>query len=538
MKIGVIQENFLVGDFAGNAQKIVQAILKILEEQSEVDFFITPEMSLWGYPPQDLLYIAEAVDECLQTLTELCTKLSQVCFLVGLATKCKETNGKTLYNSMALCANGKVEKLFHKCLLPNYDVFDDTRYFAPGNKCQYFELKDKKIGVGICEDLCYKKTYNFAQDYTREHLDNFIGLDLIVNPSASPYSKGKITARKENLTQISKKLGCPILFVNQVGGNDSLVFDGSSFLTSECGVLGSMPSFRTRARIFSLKQGSRAKPMPMPLEITEALTLGIKDYFKKTRFKKAVLGLSGGVDSALTLFLAVRALGKDNVTSILLPSPYSSEHSITDAEGLAKNLGVEYHTIFIKQIMEAFSQSLDLLFKNTVADETEENIQTRIRGTILMAIANKTNQLLLSTGNKSEIFTGYCTLYGDMCGSLNPLGDLKKTEVYAICRYFQKQENIFPPNILNKAPSAELKKNQIDQDKLPPYELLDEVLEKIVVKNQRKQLLKKQFSPATIEQINSLFQVSEYKRKQAPLIIKVSDKAFGLGWRMPLARKW
>ena len=540
MQIGVVQENYLIGDFAGNAKKIEQAILSLLQKNSSIDFFVTSEMSLWGYPPQDLLCIPEKIDSALQELEKLCSRLPEVCFLVGLATKNKNATGKGLYNTMVLCQGGAPTKFFHKCLLPNYGVFDDKRYFQAAEFCNYFELAGQKIGVAICEDLCYQKNYNLFQNYTDRHLKNFHQLDLIINPSSSPYHKGKIDFRKNYLQKISQHFACPVLFVNQVGGNDSLIFDGSSVFIDQGKILHFAPSFEPAKMI--LDSGKKKSVIfnrkDWEKEASEAIILGVRDYFYKTGFQKALLGLSGGIDSALTLFFAVRALGNENVSCFLMPSPYSSEHSISDAKELAKTLKVNYRIVCITKIIESFSESLGFVLKNSSADETQENIQTRIRGTLLMAVANRTKSLLLTTGNKSEIFAGYCTLYGDMCGSLNPIGDLKKTEVYAICHYFQKKENIFPVNILTKAPSAELKENQTDQEKLPPYENLDQILEKLVLENKTTSALNKQFSSEVAQKVNNLFQISEYKRKQAPPILHISSQAFGIGWRMPLARKW
>ena len=538
MKIGLLQENFIVGDFEGNAAKIEESIHKLLEKDSQIDIFITSEMSLWGYPPQDLLCIPQKVIDCQKVLEDLCKKLAHTCFLVGLATT-KSGTGKGLYNSMALCRAGKIEQLFHKCLLPNYDVFDDTRYFDSAKNCGVFEFAGKKIGVAICEDLCYEKKYNLSQNYSQGHLKNFTNLDLLLNPSASPYYKGKILFRKKYIQEISQKLKCPILFLNQVGGNDSLVFDGSSFLATATAIHYHLDSFCEKQVIIDLEKKSQHKNKKLSSceEVSSAIILGIRDYFCKTGYQKAVLGLSGGIDSALTLFFAVKSLGKKNVTCLLMPSPYSSDHSITDAKKLAENLEVSYEIIVIKEMMDSFHKALYFILKDTEKNETEENIQTRIRGILLMAYANKKGRLLLTTGNKSEIFAGYCTLYGDMCGALNPLGDLTKQQVYEISHYFQKKENIFPYNILTKAPSAELRENQTDQDSLPPYEKLDKILEKIVIENQTKADLKQNFSKDILEKSYRLFSISEYKRKQAPPILKVSKKAFDTGWRIPIAKK-
>ena len=535
MKIGIIQENFLVADFEGNAAKIESQILKI---GNEADFFITPEMSLWGYPPQDLLLLDEYIAESQLVLEKLCQRLKNYCFLVGLAVR-KNQDGE-LYNAMALCQDGELKKYFYKCLLPNYDVFDEKRYFEAGDFCDFFELQGKKIGVGICEDICYSKEYNLVKNYSDKHLKKLKEhkLDFILNPSCSPYSQGKIKHRHRFLKNVAQEFGCPVLFVNQVGGQDSLIFDGSSFVAEPEKICTSLVSFQSESLLFSLHQASQkiSAAKPIELELCDALILGLRDYFYKTGFQKAVLGLSGGVDSALTLFLAVEALGKDNVLAILLPSPYSSEHSVKDALELTEKLGVKTHSIAIGGIMQSFTESLKNLF-GEIQGETQENIQTRIRGSLLMAVANKTNQLLLTTGNKSEIFSGYCTLYGDMCGALNPLGDLKKMEVYAICRAINKTSEIFSESILTKAPSAELKPNQTDQDKLPPYKELDEVLEKVVLEGAREKKLGEQFSAELWKQSLKMFEIAEFKRKQAAPILRVSEKAFGIGWRMPLARK-
>ncbi len=553
MKIGIIQENFLVADFEGNAKKIESQILKI---GAGADFFVTPEMSLWGYPPQDLLLLEEYIEESQLVLERLCQRLKDYCFLVGLAVKKKQAKAKItqgLYNAVALCQDGKVKKYFYKCLLPNYDVFDEKRYFEAGEFCEYFEWQGKKIGVCICEDLCYSKEYNLVKNYSGKHLLHLKEhkLDFILNPSCSPYSKGKIKHRQHFLKKISQEFGCPVVFVNQVGGQDSLIFDGSSFVVASEKMASkkipkvdytiSLASFQNESLLFSAEQSPKNQlpSKPIELELCDALILGLKDYFHKTGFQKAVLGLSGGIDSALTLFLAVEAFGKNNVLAILLPSPYSSEHSVKDALELTEKLGIKTHAIKIEKIMHSYDEALDGVFgKTTQKDETEENIQTRIRGSLLMAVANKNNQLLLTTGNKSETFSGYCTLYGDMCGALNPLGDLKKMEIYAICKEINKTREIFSASILNKEPSAELKPNQTDQDKLPPYKELDEVLERVVIGGERNKKLEKEFSKELVRKSLRMFQLAEFKRKQAAPILRVSEKAFGgAGWRMPLARK-
>lgn len=534
MKIGLLQQNYTIGDFLGNSAKIKQ---QILNSKQNVDIFITPEMSLWGYPPQDLLLIEEYVTSCYKILEKLCAELSNYCFLVGLATKCKES--KKLFNSMALCYSGKIQKLFHKCLLPNYDVFDEKRYFKSFNECDFFVWKDKKIGVCICEDLCYQKTYNLVQNHSQQHLIRLKNnkIDFIFNPSCSPYAKNKIEKREFFLRETANKFNCPIIFINQVGGNDSLIFDGSSFVTDKEKILCKLKSFKEESYIFEKNNQKKAITPNLEQEIIEALVLGLKDYFYKTGFTKALVGLSGGIDSALTIFLAVKALGNKNVTAIIMPSPYSSNHSLEDANLLCSKLNIKNHNIPIKNLMGSYSSSLKKLFTDMKENTTEENIQTRIRGTLLMAIANKGNQLLLTTGNKSELFTGYCTLYGDMCGALNPIGDLTKTEVYTICKYINLKKEIIPNNILTKEPSAELKPNQVDQDSLPPYELLDNLLEKAILFDNREKKLLKNFNKELIQKSLKLFNYSEYKRQQAPLILRISNKAFGIGWRMPVAKK-
>jgi NAD+ synthetase len=455
---------------------------------------------------------------------------------------------KGLYNSTALLYKGKEKKLFHKRLLPTYDVFDENRYFASGKESNFFTLDSLKIGVTICEDLWNDEKFWGKRSYEVNPISDLASfdIDLIVNLSASPYSVGKQKLREAMLRHEANRYHLPMIYANQVGGNDDLIFDGNSFAINSRGeLIARAKSFAEDLIIVDFEE-TKKEPLPttiFPLleteeeEIWSALVLGLKDYARKCGFSKVILGLSGGIDSALVAAIATEALGKGNVLGVLMPSPYSSEHSVRDAEELVKNLGINREILPIGELMKGYDRLLEPLFKGTEFGVAEENIQSRIRGNLLMAIANKFGYLLLSTGNKSEMAVGYCTLYGDMNGGLAVIADVPKTRVFSLCDWLNREREIIPNNIMVKPPSAELKPGQVDQDSLPPYEVLDEILYLLI--NQHRspdQIIAEGHHPTLVKKVARLVKNAEFKRRQAPPGLKITDRAFGTGWRMPIAQ--
>ena len=552
MKIAIAQLNPTIGDLAGNCQKILNAAEKAAEHG--VNLLLTPELSLCGYPPQDLLLNPGFVESMTLSLQQLAQQLpTELAVLVGTGSVNTEAGllgEKNLYNSTALLKGGKIEKFFHKRLLPTYDVFDENRYFASGKQSSFFTLNSLKIGVTICEDLWNDERFWGKRSYEINPLDDLatLDVDLIVNLSASPYSVGKQKLREAMLNHEVNRYHIPVIYTNQVGGNDDLIFDGNSMgLNSKGKLMTRAKSFTEDFVIVEFNQKEKellpAIISPLPEteeeEIWSALVLGVKDYAKKCGFSKVILGLSGGIDSALVATIAAEALGADNVLAVLMPSPYSSDHSIKDAEILVKNLGIKSKILPIGEIMKSYDRLLEPLFKGTEFGIAEENIQSRIRGNLLMAIANKFGYILLSTGNKSEMAVGYCTLYGDMNGGLAVIADVPKTRVFSLCNWINRSQEIIPHNILIKPPSAELKPGQIDQDSLPPYEILDEILYLLINQHQStEQIIAEGYASAVVKKIVRLVKNAEFKRKQAPPGLKITDRAFGTGRRMPIASRW
>ena len=554
MKIAIAQINPIIGDLPGNSQKILemsqQAVL------TGVRLLLTPELSICGYPPRDLLLnptFVEAMDKTLQKLAEdLPANLAVLVGTVVINSQAHITGGKNLFNSIALLENGNIQQIFHKRLLPTYDVFDEKRYFEPGLKPNYFILDDLKIGVTICEDSWNDEEFWGKRSYAVNPIADLANLDvdLIVNLSASPYTVSKQHLREAMLKHSAVNFQQPIIYTNQVGGNDDLIFDGRSFALNKqgeivCRAKGFVSDFLT-VEFNSNKQDLELGDIS-PVdeseneEIWNALVLGVKDYVGKCRFSKVLLGLSGGVDSALVAAIATAALGKENVIGVLMPSPYSSEHSISDALALADNLDIKTQILPIGELMQGFDNSLSQLFAGTEFGIAEENLQSRIRGNLLMAISNKFGYLLLSTGNKSEVAVGYCTLYGDMNGGLSVIADVPKTRVYSLCQWlnFHHQQEIIPQNILTKAPSAELKPGQVDQDSLPAYEILDDILDRLIHQHQSTaEIIIAGHDPAIVDRVLQLLSRAEFKRRQAAPGLKITDRAFGTGWRMPIASSW
>ncbi|MBE8997263.1 NAD+ synthase [Nostoc sp. LEGE 12447] len=552
MKIAIAQINPTIGDLLLNAQKILEAAQRAASSGARL--LLTPELSLCGYPPRDLLLNPSFVEAMGITLQNLAQDLPpNLAVLVGTVEPNPNayiSGGKTLFNSMALLENGQVKQVFHKRLLPTYDVFDERRYFEPGLQANYFTLDNIDIGVTICEDLWNDEEFWGKRSYAVNPIADLaiLGVDLIVNLSASPYTVGKQQFRETMLSHSAVRFQQPIIYANQVGGNDDLIFDGCSFALNRQGeIMSRARGFDTDLMVveFDEVQSDLLLGSVAPVyesedeEIWQALVLGVRDYARKCRFSKVVLGLSGGIDSAIVAAIATAALGKENVLGVLMPSPYSSEHSISDALALAENLGIKTNLLPIGELMQGFDQTLGDLFAGTEFGLAEENIQSRIRGNLLMAIANKFGYLLLSTGNKSEMAVGYCTLYGDMNGGLAVIADVPKTRVYSLCHWLNRNNEIIPQNVLTKAPSAELKPGQVDQDSLPPYEILDDILQRLVHNHQSAvQIVAAGHDPVIVDRVIQMVARAEFKRRQAPPGLKITDRAFGTGWRMPIASNW
>ncbi|MBN3927990.1 NAD+ synthase [Nostoc sp. NMS4] len=552
MKIAIAQINPTIGDLVLNAQKILEAAQRAASSGARL--LLTPELSLCGYPPRDLLLNPSFVEAMGITLQNLAQDLPpNLAVLVGTVepnVKAHISGGKTLFNSIALLENGKVNQVFHKRLLPTYDVFDERRYFEEGLQANYFTLDNIHIGVTICEDLWNDEEFWGKRSYAANPIADLaiLGVDLIVNLSASPYTAGKQQFREIMLRHSAVRFQQPIIYANQVGGNDDLIFDGRSFALNRQGeIMCRARGFDTDLVIVEFDETQRDLQLGSvetmyeseDEEIWQALVLGVRDYARKCRFSKVVLGLSGGIDSAIVAAIASAALGKENVLGVLMPSPYSSEHSISDAEALAENLGIKTNLLPIGELMQGFDRTLGDLFAGTEFGLAEENIQSRIRGNLLMAIANKFGYLLLSTGNKSEMAVGYCTLYGDMNGGLAVIADVPKTRVYSLCQWLNRHNEIIPQNVLTKPPSAELKPGQVDRDSLPPYEILDDILQRLVHNHQSAtQIVAAGHDAVIVDRVIQMVARAEFKRRQAPPGLKITDRAFGTGWRMPIASNW
>ncbi len=552
MKIAIAQINPIIGDLLGNARQILEAAQRAVSGGARL--LLTPELSLCGYPPRDLLLNPSFVEAMNITLQNLAQDLpANLAVLVGTVQQnitAHITGGKSLFNSIALLENGKIKQVFHKRLLPTYDVFDERRYFEPGLQANYFTLDNLNIGVTICEDLWNDEEFWGKRSYAVNPIADLaiLGVDLIVNLSASPYTAGKQKFRETMLQHSAVRFQQPIIYANQVGGNDDLIFDGRSFALNRNGeIICRARGFE--ADLLAVEFDETLRDLQVSAvtpayesedeEIWQALVLGVRDYARKCRFSKVVLGLSGGIDSALVAAIATAALGKENVLGVLMPSPYSSEHSISDALALAKNLGIKTDILPIEQLMQGFDGTLANLFAGTEFGLAEENIQSRIRGNLLMAIANKFGYLLLSTGNKSEMAVGYCTLYGDMNGGLAVIADVPKTRVYSLCYWLNQNSEIIPQNVLTKAPSAELKPGQVDQDSLPPYEILDDILQRLIHEHQSAaQIVAAGHDTLIVDRVIQMVARAEFKRRQAPPGLKITDRAFGTGWRMPIASNW
>jgi NAD+ synthase (glutamine-hydrolysing) len=542
VRIALAQINPTIGDFRGNTAKVLDAVRRGAREGAQL--VVLPELSLCGYPPMDLLDQPTFVEENLAALRAVqhgCP--AGVSVVVGYVDLNRTHAGKRLRNVASILRDGRILFTQAKTLLPTYDVFDEARYFEPAAERAVYVLDGIRIGIAICEDFWWESereanTRN-PVDPVKDLLD--LGASLIVAPSASPYYAGKPRVRLGLLSGIGKTSGVPVVYVNMVGGNDNLIFDGASLVTSPTGELAlECAAFREDLRVVDTGHLPASQPLveDTDRELEQALVLGTRDYLAKTGFQRVHLGLSGGIDSALVAVLATKAVGPENVRLFSLPSRYSSEGSKTDAAELARRLGVRLDTLPIEEIFTASLDALECLFRGTQPGLAEENLQARIRGMLLMAHSNKHHSILLATGNKSELATGYCTLYGDMNGALAVIGDLLKTEVYRLARAINARDgNLIPEPILAKPPSAELAPNQTDQDTLPPYDLLDEILTLYVLENMTApQIVERGYEEPLVRRVLTMVGRAEYKRRQAPPVLKVSRRAFGTGRRLPIAR--
>ncbi|WP_017324863.1 NAD+ synthase [Synechococcus sp. PCC 7336] len=543
MKIALLQLNPIVGDLAGNAELIRMGVARATQMGAELA--VTSELALLGYPPRDLLLQEGFVRRAAVALEELARSLVDRCpAIVGTVERNPKPEGRPLYNSAAWLEGGQVKQVFHKRLLPTYDVFDEDRYFEPTQQLNAIEYRGLKIGLTICEDIWNDRDFWQHRRYAIDPVAEMAQAetDVLINLSASPFSAGKQDVRVKMMGSMARKHRLPLLYVNQVGGNDDLVFDGASCAFDRDGTLfASGAAFKPDVVLADLAQMSEpiaVWPSERAEELYGALVLGTRDYVRKCGFERVLLGLSGGIDSAVTAAIAVAALGADNVLGVLMPSPYSSRGSIEDAEALEKNLGIETQTIPIEPMMAAFERSLAGVFAGMEPGVAEENLQSRIRGNLLMALSNKFGRLLLTTGNKSELAVGYCTIYGDMSGGLAVISDVPKTQVYELARWMNRQGEVIPVATIEKPPSAELKPDQQDSDSLPPYEVLDEILRLHVELHWgAEEIVGQGFEAQVVERVLGLVKRAEFKRSQAAPGLRVTDRAFGTGWRMAIARR-
>ncbi|HQO25562.1 MAG TPA: NAD+ synthase [Acidobacteriota bacterium] len=544
MKVALAQINTVVGDFEQNL-RIVQDWLG-RARAAGADLVVFPELTFAGYPPKDLLEKRSFVDKNLEILQRFKRDVRGIAAVVGYVSRNESGSGKPLFNSAALVADGQILHTTHKCLLPTYDVFDEARHFEPCSRALgLVAYRDRRIALTICEDF-----WNDAQLFPRrlyryDPVEDMAGqgADLFININASPFTLGKPGLRRRIVTHAAGKYGVPVLLVNQVGGYDEIVFDGGSMIAAAGGELVARGhAFEEDLVVADLTLPPAAPPEAAaePAEqIYRALVLGTRDYTRKCGFRQVVIGLSGGVDSALVACIAAAALGPENVTGIAMPSMYSAPASLTDAEALARNLGIRLEIIPITAVYDSYLQQLRTLFAGRPFDTTEENLQARIRGNLLMAFSNKFGAMVLSTGNKSELAVGYSTLYGDMCGGLAVISDLLKTQVYEVCRWINQARPVIPESTLTKAPSAELRPNQTDQDELPPYAVLDAVLRLYIEEQQsRREIIERGFDTALVDRIVGMVDRNEYKRRQAPPGLKVTGKAFGFGRRLPIVHRF
>lgn len=547
MKIAIAQLNYHIGNFDANLKKIIESILRAKADQA--DLIVFSELSVCGYPPNDLLERKEFIDRCDEAVNLIAVHSVGIAVIVGSPTVNTSHKGKKLFNSALFIYDGKVEKTVHKTLLPTYDIFDEYRYFEPNREFDIIEYKGLRIALTVCEDLWDDQptTNSFAQSklYITSPIDELKKLNpqLVINIAASPFSFNQEGNRKAIMQNNAREYQLPIVYCNQVGAQTELIFDGGSMFINELGELeNELAYFREDYLVkdLAIRTSNHIQPAQITIEkIYNALILGIKDYFAKTGFKKATLGLSGGIDSAVVAALATAALGPENMYVLLMPSKFSSNHSLKDARVLAKTLGIKHDVVPIQPAVDQFDISLSPIFKGLQPDVTEENIQARVRGIMLMALSNKFGHLLLNTSNKSECAVGYGTLYGDMNGGLSVLGDVYKTDVYKLAAYINREKEIIPINSIVKPPSAELRPDQKDTDSLPDYGILDQLLFNFIEMNlSSKEIIDKGFDEKLVKRVVRLINLNEYKRFQTPPILRISSKAFGVGRKMPLVARY
>ena len=547
MRIALAQINPTVGDLLGNTAKHLEFIARA--KSAGANLVIFPELSVIGYPPKDLLLKPQFIDDNLAAVQRIASQVQGLDVVIGYADRNSEPVGRPLRNAVAVLRDGKIASRHFKTLLPTYDVFDESRYFEPGHiseKGNLFQIGSVTAGLSICEDLRNDEQLISRRLYHQNPIADLhaAGSQLLINASASPFVVDKHQFRLELFASQVKRFACPLAYVNQVGGNDELVFDGNSVVFDAKGnVIAQAKDFQEDLLLADIPGdgGHKESPSGGVESIRRALVLGLADYVRKCGFKSVVLGLSGGIDSALTAALAVEALGKEQVVGVAMPSRYSSDHSVNDAKLLAENLEIAFHIVPIKTVHESYEQVLRAPFAGLAEDVTEENLQARVRGSILMAFSNKFGHLLLTTGNKSELAVGYCTLYGDMCGGLAVISDVPKTTVYQLSAHINSQagRDVIPRGTMTKPPSAELRPNQTDQDSLPPYDVLDAILHRYVeLEMSTAQIIAEGFEAATVTRVIRLIDRSEYKRRQAAPGLKVTSRAFGFGRRMPIAQRY
>lgn len=543
MKIGLAQINPVVGDFPGNAKRILAAYRECLE--AGADLVVTPELSLVGYPPRDLVFKSQFVPKCLQALDYLAEESKKVPLVVGYVDHNHPTHpGKPFRNAAAWLQDGSIAHRVFKTLLPTYDVFDERRYFEPAESNEPIEWKGKRIGLTICEDI-WTDEHLQRPFYDHDPVENLSqdGIDLLLNISASPFHHGKPLQRRAMIAGIAHRAKVPVVYCNTVGANDQLVFDGHSLVAGANGRIAvQLPGFHEQCRVvdpFVAVEDDISLEEPDIAQIHQALVVGLRDYVTKCGFSSVCLGLSGGIDSALTAAIAAEALGGDKVHGLTMPSPYSSRGSIDDSVALAKALGIRCDEIAIGDSFESVKAAMAPLFSNRPEDVTEENMQARLRGLFLMSLSNKDNHLLLTTGNKSELAVGYCTIYGDMNGGLAVISDLPKTKVFELARWINRDEEIIPWNTIGKPPSAELRPDQKDQDTLPEYEILDQILELYIEHHMSAdEIIERGHDENTVRWIQRRVDLNEWKRHQAAPGLRVTSKAFGMGRRMPIAQQF
>ena len=550
MRIALAQQNFHIGNFESNKSKIIDSINK--GKKAGCDIVVFSELAICGYPPLDLIEREDFVNKAIDAIKEIASYCDTIAAVVGGPSINSNLQGKKLYNSAYFLAEKKIKSIHNKALLPNYDVFDEFRYFEPAKEFCIAEYKGKKIAITVCEDIWEKQPVE--NNFEREELYSISPLkelskqnpDFIINISASPFSYTKKDIRKNIIRNLSKEYALPLFYVNQIGANTELIFDGNSLVANNNGqIISELEKFKQDFKIFDLDEVNANKVEIEKEEynyikdIHDALIIGIRDYFYKTGFKTATLGLSGGIDSAVTLALAEKALGAENLRVLMLPSKFSSDHSISDAVGLAENLNIEYQIVNIQEIVDSVDKSLNPIFKDLPFGVAEENIQARIRGTLMMALSNKFGNILLNTSNKSEAAVGYGTLYGDMNGELSVLGDVYKSDVFKLAWFINKDKEIIPENTIVKPPSAELRPDQKDSDSLPDYDILDQILNLYIEKKlSAHKIIAEGFEETTVLRIIKMVNNNEYKRFQTSPVLRVSSKAFGIGRRIPLVAQY